>query len=146
MLCDKLSKGIGHNGYGEPAWPNDILYIFPVVIFGTRSCLLGLASVEPIGLEQRGTPLATPLEILPEWYFFPTFNMLRILPDKLIGILTMLYFPAMMLLVPFIENMNRYQNPLRRSIALCMYLTSLMYSIWLGIGSLLNINEALPLI
>ena len=34
MLCSKLSKGIGHNYYGEPAWPNDILYIFPIVICG----------------------------------------------------------------------------------------------------------------
>ena len=31
-LCDKLSKGSGHNNYGEPAWPNDILYIFPLAI------------------------------------------------------------------------------------------------------------------
>ena len=29
MLCSKLSKGMGHTYYGEPAWPNDILYIFP---------------------------------------------------------------------------------------------------------------------
>ena len=28
----KLAKGMGHNYYGEPAWPNDLLYIFPVVI------------------------------------------------------------------------------------------------------------------
>jgi cytochrome b6-f complex subunit 4 len=26
---------MGHNYYGEPAWPNDLLYIFPVVILGT---------------------------------------------------------------------------------------------------------------
>ncbi|KAL5681526.1 hypothetical protein ACJX0J_007911, partial [Zea mays] len=31
----KLAKGMGHNYYGEPAWPNDLLYIFPVVILGT---------------------------------------------------------------------------------------------------------------
>jgi cytochrome b6-f complex subunit 4 len=33
---------MGHNYYGEPAWPNDILYIFPIVIFGIRSYILGL--------------------------------------------------------------------------------------------------------
>ena len=26
-LRAKLAKGMGHNYYGEPAWPNDILYI-----------------------------------------------------------------------------------------------------------------------
>ena len=31
-LRAKLAKGMGHNYYGEPAWPNDLLYIFPVVI------------------------------------------------------------------------------------------------------------------
>ena len=29
-LRAKLAKGMGHNYYGEPAWPNDLLYIFPV--------------------------------------------------------------------------------------------------------------------
>ena len=32
VLRAKLAKGMGHNYYGEPAWPNDLLYIFPVVI------------------------------------------------------------------------------------------------------------------
>ena len=34
-LRAKLAKGMGHNYYGEPAWPNDLLYIFPVCILGT---------------------------------------------------------------------------------------------------------------
>ena len=34
-LRAKLAKGMGHNYYGEPAWPNDLLYVFPVCI-----CLL----------------------------------------------------------------------------------------------------------
>lgn len=35
VLRAKLAKGMGHNYYGEPTWPNDLLYIFPVVILGT---------------------------------------------------------------------------------------------------------------
>nr|UNZ91247.1 cytochrome b6/f complex subunit IV [Solanum americanum] len=38
VLRAKLAKGMGHNYYGEPAWPNDLLYIFPVVILGTIAC------------------------------------------------------------------------------------------------------------
>ena len=38
-LRAKLAKGMGHNYYGEPAWPNDLLYIFPVVILGTIACV-----------------------------------------------------------------------------------------------------------
>jgi len=40
-LRAKLAKGMGHNYYGEPAWPNDLLYIFPVVICGTIGLCTG---------------------------------------------------------------------------------------------------------
>ena len=69
-LRAKLAKGMGHNYYGEPAWPNDLLYIFPVCILGTIACCIGLGVLEPTPLGERADPFATPLEILPEWYFF----------------------------------------------------------------------------
>ena len=47
VLRDKLAKGMGHNYYGEPAWPNDILYIFLVVILCNIACTIGLVVVEP---------------------------------------------------------------------------------------------------
>mmetsp|Transcript_46824 Transcript_46824/g.135426 ORF Transcript_46824/g.135426 Transcript_46824/m.135426 type:complete len:160 (+) Transcript_46824:726-1205(+) len=146
MLCSKLSKGMGHNSYGEPAWPNDILYIFPIVIFGVTSFISGLAVVSPLSIGTMANPFATPLEILPEWYFFPTFNLLRILPDKFIGVLGQLYFPGVLLILPFIENMSRYQNPFARPLMLNIFLSTIVYSIWLSIGSLSPILEALPLI
>ena len=37
VLRAKLAKGMGHNDYREPAWPNDLLYISPVVILGTTA-------------------------------------------------------------------------------------------------------------
>jgi len=121
-LRAKLAKGMGHNYYGEPAWPNDLLYIFPVVIFGTFACLIGLSVLEPSGFGEPANPFATPLEILPEWYFFPTFNLLRVLPNKLLGVLSMAAVPAGLLTVPFIENVNIYQNPVRRPIAMVVFL------------------------
>ena len=93
-LRAKLAKGMGHNYYGEPAWPNDLLYIFPVVILGTFAILIGLGVLEPSALGEKADPFATPLEILPEWYFFPTFNLLRVLPNKLLGVLAMAAVPA----------------------------------------------------
>ena len=32
VLRLQLGKGLGHNTYGEPAWPNDLLYMFPICI------------------------------------------------------------------------------------------------------------------
>ena len=43
VLRAKLAKGMGHNYYGEPAWPNDLLYIFPVCILGTIACCIGVS-------------------------------------------------------------------------------------------------------
>jgi len=59
----KLAKGMGHNYYGEPAWPNDLLYIFPVVILGTIACVVGLAVLDPAMLADKADPFGTPLEI-----------------------------------------------------------------------------------
>jgi cytochrome b6-f complex subunit 4 len=146
VICQKLTRGMGHNYYGEPAWPNDILYIFPIVIAAVVSITLGLAIGEPTNIGDRSSPFATPLEILPEWYFYPTFNLLRVLPDKLIGVCSLIYIPIILILTPVIENTSVYQNPFRRPIAIAVFLFTVSYTIWLGIGSLLPIAFSLPLI
>merc|ERR1711966_647178 len=114
VLRAKLAKGMGHNYYGEPAWPNDLLYIFPVVILGTIALCTGLAVMEPTMLGEPADPFVTPLEILPEWYFFPTFNALRVIPNKLLGVLSMAAVPVGLITVPFLESINKFQNPFRR--------------------------------
>ena len=108
VLRAKLAKGMGHNYYGEPAWPNDLLYIFPVVILGTIALCVGLAVMEPTMLGEPADPFATPLEILPEWYFFPTFNALRVIPNKLLGVLSMAAVPVGLITIPFIESINKF--------------------------------------
>jgi cytochrome b6/f complex subunit IV len=145
VLRAKLAKGMGHNYYGEPAWPNDLLYIFPVVILGTFALVIGLSVLEPSALGEKADPFATPLEILPEWYFFPTFNLLRVLPNKLLGVLAMASVPAGLLLVPFLENINNFQNPFRRPIASTVFLVGTVVAVWLGIGACLPINKAVTL-
>jgi cytochrome b6-f complex subunit 4 len=144
-LRAKLAKGMGHNYYGEPAWPNDLLYIFPVCILGTFACVIGLAVLEPSSFGEPANPFATPLEILPEWYFFPTFNMLRVLPNKLLGVLSMAAVPAGLLTVPFIENVNKFQNPFRRPVAMTVFFVGLVFAIWMGIGACMPIDKAVTL-
>nr|YP_009296763.1 cytochrome b6/f complex subunit IV [Bangiopsis subsimplex]AOM66106.1 cytochrome b6/f complex subunit IV [Bangiopsis subsimplex]ARO90337.1 cytochrome b6-f complex subunit 4 [Bangiopsis subsimplex] len=144
-LRAKLAKGMGHNYYGEPAWPNDLLYTFPIVILGTIACLIGLAILEPSALGEKSDPFATPLEILPEWYLFPTFNLLRVIPNKLIGVLSMAAVPAGLIAVPFIENVNKFQNPFRRPVASTVFLVGTVAAIWLGIGATKPISEAITL-
>ena len=144
-LRAKLAKGMGHHYYGEPAWPNELLYIFTVVILGTIACNVGLAILEPTALGEPANPFATPLEILPEWYFFPTFNLLRVIPNKLIGVLSMAAVPVGLITVPFIENINKFQNPFRRPIASTVFLIGTIAAIWLGIGATMPLSKALTL-
>jgi cytochrome b6-f complex subunit 4 len=144
-LKAKLAKGMGHNYYGEPAWPNDLLYIFPVVILGTFAIIIGLATLEPSVIGEKANPFATPLEILPEWYFFPTFNLLRVLPNKLLGVASMAAVPLGLLTVPFIENVNKCQNPFRRPLSSTVFLIGTFTAVWLGIGACLPISNAVTL-
>ena len=145
VLRAKLAKGMGHNYYGEPAWPNDLLYMFPVVILGTFARVIGLAVLDPSPIGEPANPFATPLEILPEWYFYPVFQMLRTVPNKLLGVLLMAAVPAGLITVPFIENINKFQNPFRRPVASTVFLIGTVAAIWLGIGAALPIDISLTL-
>ncbi|KAE9594052.1 putative quinol--cytochrome-c reductase [Lupinus albus] len=58
-------------------------------------------------------PFATPLEILSEWYFFPVLLILLIVSNKLLRVLLMVLVPVRLLTVPFLENVNKFQNQFR---------------------------------
>ena len=144
-LRAKLAKGMGHNYYGEPAWPNDLLYVFPIVIMGTIALCIGLAVLDPAMVGEPADPFATPLEILPEWYLWPVFQILRTVPNKLLGVLLMTAVPLGLILVPFIENVNKFQNPFRRPVATTVFLFGTLVTIYLGIGAIMPIDKSLTL-
>ena len=145
VLRAKLAKGMGHNYYGEPAWPNDLLYIFPVVIMGTMALIIGLSVLDPATVGEPANPFATPLEILPEWYLWPVFQILRTVPNKLIGVVLMGSVPLGLIIVPFIESVNKFQNPFRRPVATTVFLFGTLVTLWLGIGAIFPIDKSLTL-
>lgn len=49
-------------------------------------------------------PLVTPAHIVPEWYFLPFYAILRSIPDKLLGVVAMLFSILILALVPFITR------------------------------------------
>jgi cytochrome b6/f complex subunit IV len=119
--------------------------MFPVVILGSIASVVGLAVLDPSPIGEPANPFATPLEILPEWYFFPVFQLLRTVPNKLLGVLLMAAVPAGLLTVPFLENINKFQNPFRRPVASTVFLFGTVVAIWLGIGATLPIDISLTL-
>lgn len=144
-IRELLEQGMGHNTYGEPFWPNDIL-IFGVVIFGTIFGIIALAVLDPAKMGEPADPFATPLHILPEWYFYPVFQIIRVVPNKLLGVVLMVAIPVGLALIPFIENVNKFQNPFRRPIATAVFLFGTVVTFWLGIGAVFpDIQQSLTL-
>ncbi|XP_057866359.1 small ribosomal subunit protein uS4c-like [Cryptomeria japonica] len=71
--------------------------------------------------------------------------ILRTVPNKLLGVLLMASVPAGLLTVPFLENVNQFQNPFRRPVATTVFLFGTAVALWLGIGATLPIDESLTL-
>jgi cytochrome b6-f complex subunit 4 len=117
--------------------------MFPVCILGTFACCIGLAVLDPAAMGEPANPFATPLEILPEWYFYPVFQVLRTVPNKLLGVLAMAAVPVGLLTIPFIESINKFQNPFRRPIATILFLIGTVAAVYLGIGACWPIDISL---
>ena len=133
ILFSKLSKGVGHNYYGEPAWPNDILYMFPVVILFVLELCFSIGVFEFYSLGEEANIFATPLEIVPEWYFFLIFNLLRMLSDKFIGVLSLISVPLILIIILFLENLTVFQNLFRRLLSSNVFLFFIILTYLLGI-------------
>jgi cytochrome b6-f complex subunit 4 len=133
-----IAQDMGHNKYGEPFWPNDII-IFGVVILGTIFCITGLAVLIPAKIGIPADPFNTLNPILPEWYFYPVFQILRLVPNKLLGVVLMAALPlGILLAVPFIENVNKFRNPFRRPVAMAVFLFGTLVTLWLGAGATIH--------
>ena len=80
--------------------------MFPICMLAIVYLGFGLAVGYPIEVGEPADPFATPLEILPEWFLLPAFEILRAVPNKLLGIGGMLAIPFGLSLVPFLEASN----------------------------------------
>ena len=132
VLRLQLGKGLGHNTYGEPAWPNDLLYMFPICILAIVFLGFGQAVGMPIEVGEPADPFATPLEILPEWFLLPAFEILRAVPNKLLGIGAMIAIPVGLATVPILEAANPFANPIRRPVGTWLFIAGLVVSLALG--------------
>merc|ERR1712127_325037 len=58
-----------------------------------------------------GNPMVTPEHIVPEWYFLPSYAILRSIPNKLFGVLAMFGALLILLVIPFLNL-----SPIRSSV------------------------------
>ena len=76
---------------------------------------------------------------------YPVFQILRILPNKLLGIACQALIPLGLMAIPFIESVNKFQNPFRRPVATAVFLFGTVVTLWLGAGATFPIDESLTL-
>jgi hypothetical protein len=53
--------------------------------------------------------------------FFSCFQILRTVPNNLLGVLLMAAVPTGLLTVSFLENVNKFQNPFRHLVATTIF-------------------------
>jgi cytochrome b6-f complex subunit 4 len=63
----------------------------------------------------------------------------------LLGIAAMAAIPLGLMLVPFIENVNKFQNPFRRPVATTVFMVGTIVTLWLGIGATFPLDKSLTL-
>ncbi|HEX4199488.1 MAG TPA: cytochrome b/b6 [Caulobacteraceae bacterium] len=79
-------------------------------------------------------PLVTPQHIVPEWYLLPYYAMLRAVPNKLLGVLTMFGAIGVLFILPWLDRSKvrsmRYRPTAR--IFLALFLITCLILGWCG--------------
>ena len=58
----------------------------------------------------EANPMVTPAHIVPEWYFLPFYAILRTIPDKLGGVVLMVFAIVILLFLPNLDNSYTRSN------------------------------------
>jgi quinol-cytochrome oxidoreductase complex cytochrome b subunit len=127
------SEGEGPRRYKHPEYPEeDTIPFFPnyiilevIVSYLVLAALIVLATVLPIGLEEKADLFSTPEHIKPEWYFLWIYQFIKLPPyvvgPGLLAELAGIFIPAigilLLILLPFLDRKPE-RHPLRRRLAL----------------------------
>jgi quinol-cytochrome oxidoreductase complex cytochrome b subunit len=74
------------------------LILYAYFVFFAPEALSSPDNAEP------ANPLVTPPEIVPEWYFLPFYAILRSVPDKLVGVLSLFAALGVLFFVPWLDT------------------------------------------
>lgn len=114
-----------------PFFPHYMLDEF-IAWYVMLGILIILASIFPVGLEEKADPLRTPPHIKPEWYFLSLYQGLKLVPRTL-GIVAPIVGVIILFFLPFTDR-NPEVTPRRRilaiSIALVVMVAIIALTIW----------------
>ena len=79
-------------------------------------------------------PMVTPAHIVPEWYFLPFYAMLRSIPNKLLGVVTMISSIAVWFLLPVLDKCKVKSGSYRPifKIFYFVFIINFCFLTWLG--------------
>ena len=142
------SEGEGPRRYKHPEYPEeDTIPFFPnyiilevIVGFMLLAALIVLASLLPVGLEEKADPFSTPEHIKPEWYFLWIYQFIK-LPSFVLGPgvaagLAGILIPAigivLLILLPFLDR-KAERKPSKRRLAMAITFVILVIFVALSI-------------
>lgn len=111
-----LLHEFGSNNPSGVFFRSDFTFMTPLYIikdlFGTNFLFIFLAYLVFVSPDLLGhtdnyilsNALVTPPHIVPEWYFLPLYAILRAVPDKLLGVVTLAIAIILLLFLPFFVN------------------------------------------
>jgi ubiquinol-cytochrome c reductase cytochrome b subunit len=118
---------------GHPFFPDFVLkemtmlMIFFAVMFFFITFLPTLLLPEESNIP--ADPFKTPAHIKPEWYFLAPYQMLKIIPNKFLGISLQIILSLLVILWPFLDTKEEV-NILKRPRLLAFFFLGL--SLWVG--------------
>ncbi|MDH5606784.1 MAG: cytochrome b N-terminal domain-containing protein, partial [Anaerolineae bacterium] len=108
------SKDQDEKGESIPFFPNYLMNE-AVAWWIVLGFLVILASIFPVGLEEKANPLETPAHIKPEWYFLSLYQLLKLVP-RVVGVLLPMVGIGFLVFLPFVDK-NPEVVPQKRPIA-----------------------------
>jgi ubiquinol-cytochrome c reductase cytochrome b subunit len=119
---------------GPPFYPDFVAkevfmtFIFLIVMFAIISFVPALFI--PADANIPADPLNTPIHIRPEWYFLAPYEMLKLIPNRFLGIALQVVLLLVFIFWPFIDRAKEH-NILKRPKLLALFFVTII--VWIGL-------------
>ena len=116
--------------FAVPFFPHHVLkegVVFCLLI----GALVTLIVLWPVELGEKADPFVTPEGIKPEWYFLPTYQLLKYFP-KTLGLFVSMIPLVLLLLWPFLDR-SPERHPKKRPVAVTIGVLGLVLAIAFGV-------------
>jgi len=79
--------------------------------------------------------MQTPPSIVPEWYLLPFYAILRSIPNKLLGVISMFVAILILLILPFVDTSNIKGSSFKPLFILAFWIFALNFLVLMWLGS-----------